>query len=100
MSSPVEPSEILTWPQALVAVVVVLAVLVVPQVIGLVQNGSIKRRADTAAHQLTNNSGSTVKDSIDRIETMLVGHIEQADRRDAERDARLAELESAKGRRV
>jgi hypothetical protein len=90
--------DILTWPQAVFGVAVLIAVVVAPQIIGLIQNHGIKKGTDVAAHQLQNNSGASVKDAVDRIETKLTDHIALADQRDADRDARLAELEAAKGK--
>ena len=62
-------SEILSWQQAVVAVVIVVAVLVVPQVVGLLQNRAIR-------HELKPNSGSSVRDAVDRIERKLDAHVE------------------------
>lgn len=99
MTGPIpDVGDILTWPQAFFGGVIVLAVIVGPQIIGLIQNRGIKKGTDVAAHQLQNNSGASVKDAVDRIETKLTDHIALADQRDADRDARLAELEAAKGK--
>lgn len=54
-------SEVLTWPQAVVAVAIVVAVLVVPQIVQMVQNHAM-------AKQYKNNGGSTLRDAVDRIE--------------------------------
>jgi hypothetical protein len=100
MSSPVDLSDVLTWPQAAVAIVIAIAILVVPQIVGLVQNGAIKRRTEAAAAQLTNNGGSTLKDAVDRIERKLTSHVEASTRRAAEVDERLADIEATNGRRA
>jgi len=90
MDSPIEISEVVTWPQAIVAVAVVIAVLVVPQIVSLLQNKGIK-------HQFTNNSGTTMRDAIDRIEKTLTDHVEASAAREAEVDERLAQLERTEG---
>lgn len=101
MTGPIpDVDDILTWPQAVFGVALLITVVVVPQVIGLVQNHGIKRRTEVAAHQLQNNSGSSVKDSIDRIESKLTDHIAAAEQRDKDRDARLQALEGSRGRHV
>lgn len=98
MSSPVELADVVTWPQAVVAVVIVLAIIVVPQVVQLVQNVSIQRKQEAVQHQFTNNGGSTLKDAVDRIEQTLADHVEASAQRAVEVDERLAEIEAANGR--
>lgn len=93
MSIPVDLADVLTWPQAIVAVVIIVAVLIVPQVIQLVQNIGLKRQTQAVAHQVTNNGGSSMKDAVDRIERTLSEHVETSTKRAVEMDARLAELE-------
>ncbi len=82
-------SDILTWPQATFGIVLVIAILVVPQIVTIRQNAVLKRQGAVSAHELTNNSGSTVKDAVDRIETKLDTVVETQ----AEHAARIAVLE-------
>lgn len=93
MNIPVDLADVLTWPQAIVAVVIVVAVLIVPQVIQLVQNAGLKRQTAAVSHQVTNNGGSSMKDAVDRIERTLTEHVETSAQRAVEMDARLSELE-------
>lgn len=95
----VDISTVLTWPQATVAVFMILCVLVVPQIGAWIQ----ARRSASAVNDVkktltTNNGGSHVKDSLDRIERnqaeqghKLDTHIEEA----RMRDERIAALEAA-----
>lgn len=62
-------SEVLTWPQAVFGIVLILAVLVVPQIVQLIQNKNIQA-------QLVPNHGSSARDAIDRIESALNAHID------------------------
>lgn len=58
-----------SWPKAVVAVTLVVCVLVVPQVGAWVQARRSASAADAVRRTLTtNNGGSHVKDSLDRIE--------------------------------
>jgi len=78
----IEVSGIVSWPQAFVAVVVILALSIIPQVLGYLKARQTDAKVGKVAHELENNSGSTVRDAIDRIEaaqqtqmTMLSEHI-------------------------
>lgn len=62
-----------TWPQAVVAIVIILAVIVGPQVVAIIQNVGIKRKADTAAHEVLPNSGKSLADAVNRIERKIDG---------------------------
>lgn len=62
------PSDVATWPAAVVAVVLILAVLVVPSVLAFMGAQRSKRIETTLT---ANNGGGSVKDSLDRIETTL-----------------------------
>ena len=64
MSDLPDLADVVTWPQAVVAVVIVLAVVVGPQVVSIIQNRNL-------GHQFKNNSGSTMRDAVDRIEGKL-----------------------------
>ncbi|QUC01094.1 hypothetical protein [Cellulosimicrobium cellulans] len=97
----VDITQVLTWPQALVAVVVILAAVVWPSIATWLNSRSTRRDLDTvkekvevAAHEVRPNSGGSMADAVNRIESALTQHITEADRRDAERDARLSALES------
>lgn len=60
-----DPTRITTGPQAAVMIVLIIAVLVVPSVLTYLGNLQTKAVARTLTE---NNGGSTVKDSLDRIE--------------------------------
>lgn len=64
-----------SWPKALVAVVLIVAVIVVPSVLSFLAARQAKRSAITvnAAHKTltTTNGGSTVKDRLERMERSL-----------------------------
>lgn len=79
-------AEILTWQQAAVAIVIIIAVLVVPPVINYLQNRVIR-------HELKPNSGSSARDAIDRIEKKLNEHVDSETARTAGIVERLDKLE-------
>lgn len=60
-----DPTTISTWPQAVVTIVLILAILVVPSVLSYLGNQRIKAVERSLT---TNNGGSHVKDQLDRIE--------------------------------
>jgi hypothetical protein len=79
-------TEILTWPQAVFGIVIVISALVVPQIVQLIQNNQIR-------HELKPNSGSSVRDAIDRIEKKLDDHVIAEASHASARDRRLDKLE-------
>jgi hypothetical protein len=95
----VDISQVLTWPQALVAVVIVLAGVVWPSIASWMNSRAARAATEDARHQVDPNSGRSMVDGVNRteagvveIKNLLVQHIEDAERRDAERDARIAAL--------
>lgn len=68
MMEGIEVSGIVSWPQAFVAVAIILALSIVPQVLGYLKTRSTGKKVEAVAHELENNSGTTVRDAIDRIE--------------------------------
>lgn len=99
-----EVSEILTWPQAVFGAAVLLAMFVVPQVLTYLQGRQTRAQVEAVKHQTENNSGSTMRDAVDRIEgasarteQALAEHIEYATAQDAETNRRLTALEQRKG---
>lgn len=77
------PIEVQTWPQAAVMIVLIVAILVVPSVIGYLNNRQAKatnRQVAQVKQQVTNNGGSSMKDAVDRIETVLTEHMEWSER--------------------
>lgn len=85
----IEVSGIVSWPQAFVAIAVILALSIVPQVLGYLKTRQTGAKVEKVAHELENNSGSTVRDAIDRIEqkvteqgNALDAHIVEAKGRD------------------
>jgi uncharacterized membrane protein YhiD involved in acid resistance len=88
-----DAADILTWPQAVFGAVVVLAALVVPQLLTYLQGRSTKEKVEAVKHQTENNSGSTLKDAVDRIERLLTEHITEASATDQANEARFERLE-------
>jgi cytochrome c-type biogenesis protein CcmH/NrfG len=78
MMEGIEVSGIVSWPQAFVAVVIVLALSIVPQVLGYLKTRSTATKVVEVQHELENNSGSTLRDAVDRIEEKLTEHIADA----------------------
>lgn len=60
-----DPTTVTSWPQAVVTIVMILAILVVPSVLSYLGNQRIKAVEKSLT---TNNGGSHVKDQLDRIE--------------------------------
>ena len=108
-----DPGDVVSWPQAVVAVAVVLVLGVVPAVGGWL---AARRARDTATRVedtlTTNNGGGHVKDSLDELRRAaaetnarladlsnrvadvtsgLSDHVHTADQRDSARDAHLAD---------
>lgn len=73
----IEVSGIVSWPQAFVAVVVILALSIIPQVLGYLKARQTTNKVEAVAHELENNSGSTLRDAVDRIEKALTEHIDE-----------------------
>jgi hypothetical protein len=73
----IEVSGIVSWPQAFVAVAVILALSIVPQVLAYLKARQTVNKVTEVAHELENNSGSTLRDAVDRIEQKLTTHIEE-----------------------
>lgn len=76
METPIPTTQDVTsWPQALVAVVTILAVVALPSFLAYRANTRAKTAAATGEAALTTltqtNGGSTVKDSLNRIEDTL-----------------------------
>lgn len=62
--NPIDLSQVLTWPQAIVAVVVVAALVVWPGWLNYLNAKAIKT-------QLQPNSGSSMRDAVDRTEQQV-----------------------------
>ena len=60
-----DPTSIATWPAAFVAITLILSLLVVPSILTYLGNQRVRRVENTL--QAT-NGGSTVRDSLNRIE--------------------------------
>lgn len=75
MSDPNVITLVTTWQQAVVAVALIVAVLVVPSVLSYLAARQAKRSATTVNEVnktlTTNNGGGNVKDALDRIERSL-----------------------------
>lgn len=79
-----------TWPQVIV-ILGGLAYLAYRAHVDGKKVANIENKATIAAHQVVNNGGGSMRDAIDRLESMVTAHIS-----DAEADtARIVELEKA-----
>ncbi|MBX3309717.1 MAG: hypothetical protein KF739_04690 [Cryobacterium sp.] len=95
MNAPVDLNLIVNWPQAMVASVIVLAVVIGLPVVNIIQNRAIKQQNERALTTLTtNNGGSTVKDRLDKI----VSKLDEVQSTQQEHGERLSELEAVKGK--
>lgn len=97
--APVDLTLVTTWPQAVVAIALVLAAMVWPGVASWLNSRSAKEAAHGAReaieHEARPNSGGSMKDSLNRIEstlTVVLGNQEA-------HDARLDALEEAAAKR-
>jgi len=75
----VDISQVLTWPQALVAVVIILAGVVWPTIATWLNSHrtqrdlqEVKAKAEVAAHEVRPNSGKSLADAVNRIEATQV----------------------------
>ncbi|MBD8077702.1 hypothetical protein [Cellulosimicrobium arenosum] len=96
-----DPTQVLTWPQALVAVVIILCVLVWPGVLAWINSRSTKALIEDVRHEVNPNSGKSMRDSTNRteaavqeIQSTLGEHVKYAEERDVELDRRLEALEA------
>lgn len=86
MTNPVEIQSVLTWPQAVVAVFVLLALVVWPGVLAWLNSKNSRSTTQDIKTTLTkNNGGGSVKDALDRIEA----HQKKTDERLAAIEERL-----------
>lgn len=64
--------SVITWPQATVAIVFLIGILIVPAVINYLQNRELKAAVKASHTTLTqNNGGGSVKDALDAIRSDL-----------------------------
>lgn len=94
-------SLVLTWPQALVAVFIIVAVVLGPSIASWINSRAARAAAEDTRHQVHPNSGKSLRDSTNRMEedvreikAYMVSHQEYVERRDAEVDGRLEALEN------
>ena len=95
-----DPGDVVSWPQASVAVAVVIVLGVVPAVGGWLAARSARdttrqvrettRRVESSIN--STNGGHHAKDQWNRIESKLDEHIATAARHDAQQDADLAAM--------
>jgi hypothetical protein len=97
---------VLTWPQAVVAVVIVFALIMWPGLLAWLNSRAARVAAEDTRHQVQPNSGKSMRDSTNRVEIMvstmttkLDAHIIESTAHRAELDARLAALERRRRRR-
>lgn len=78
MESPVQVGEVVSWPQAFVGIVIILALVVWPGVLAWLNTKNSRSATQDIKTTLTqNNGGGSVKDALDRIEA----HQAKTDRR-------------------
>lgn len=82
--------------QAIVICVFLIALLVWPGIQSILTNRKVKEVSRTLT---TNNGGSTVKDQLDRFETILTDHIEKSGEFHRKIDERVAVIEYRARRR-
>lgn len=92
----VDITQILTWPQALVAIVVVFAALIWPTIATYMNSHKtqsamkeVERKVEITAHEVRPNSGGSLADAVNRIEAaqdviraQLSAHLDEAKSRD------------------
>lgn len=100
-----DPTLVVTWPGALVAIVLVFALLMWPGLLAWINSRAARRAAESTEHQVNPNSGKSMRDSTNRTEVMISvlsskfdDHLREARERDEATDRRLAALEN-RGRR-
>lgn len=100
-------ADVVTWPQALVAVVVVFALIMWPSIVTMITSRrtserlkSVEAKTEITAHEVRPNSGGSMADAVNRIESgqkrteaKLDSHLHDAAERDEETDRRLRALE-------
>jgi hypothetical protein len=72
----IDPTVIVSWPAAAVAIVVILAGAAL-QVVNIVMAHRIRQDTTTAAAQTQHNGGSTQRDEISVIRLTLEEHVDQ-----------------------
>jgi hypothetical protein len=72
----IDPTVIVSWPAAAVAIVVILAGAAL-QVVQLVMTHRVRQDAATAAGQTRHNGGSTQRDEVTAIRLLLEDHVAQ-----------------------
>ncbi|KON72610.1 hypothetical protein M768_13970 [Cellulosimicrobium cellulans F16] len=102
-----ELGDVVTWPQAVVAVVVIFALVMWPNIVTMITSRRTARRlenveakTEVAAHEVRPNSGGSMADAVNRIEagqkrteSKLDQHLTEASEHNARVDARLDRLE-------
>jgi len=93
-------ADVVTWPQAVVAVVIVFALLMWPSVVTMISSHrtskrlkNVEAKAEVTAHEVRPNSGKSLADAVNRIESGLAQHLSDATEHNAKVDARLDRLE-------
>lgn len=72
----IDPSAIVSWPAAIVAVALILAGATL-QVVTIVMTHRVRQDASQAARQTQHNGGSTQRDEISKIRLVLEEHVDQ-----------------------
>jgi hypothetical protein len=98
-----DPTLIVSWPAAAVAVVLIFGLLMWPGLLAWLNSRRTREAAEDTRHQVHPNSGKSLRDQTNRIESdiaeikdLVVAHISDASDRDERVEERLAALE--KGR--
>lgn len=86
------PLGSVTWPQVAMVLVTLLALNVVPQVLGYLKTRAQSKTLATIEHEVVPNHGSSMADSVNRIEATLNEHIAAAAEKEASVDAAIGAL--------
>jgi hypothetical protein len=66
-----DPTLVVTWPGALVAIVLVFALVMWPGLLAWINSRAARRAAESTEHQVNPNSGKSMRDSTNRVEVMV-----------------------------
>lgn len=95
------PIDVESWPQAVVTIVLIVAVVIVPAVLAYRTKLATQRvRREVAQVQTTltqNNGGNSVKDRFDHLDRTLADHLARSEKWEKDILRRVTALEQPKG---
>jgi|GEM_PF-5234811 len=99
-----DPTLIVSWPAALVAIVLIFGLLMWPGLLAWLNSRRTRAAAEDVRHQVHPNSGKSLRDQTNRMESdiaevknLITTHITDASERDARVEDRLRALEGGTG---